>query len=464
MTKKVLFVSHLFLLLALWLLAFSTNGTGGGGDSLTHFFFAKLSWQEPSNFFNHWGKPFFTIMASPWAQFGFIGMKLFNVLCGVGSSYLASLVAFKLVRPWAWAIPVLAFASPAYYTFLFSGLTEPFSSLVVIGAVYLCLSHRVGWGFILASFLPFCRSEAQVFLLFFILFGMINGNWKKLPLLLLGYIIIGISGLLYHKSVFWIFQSPYNPQGSVYGQGDWYHYIAELSKMMGLPFLCLAGLGIIQFFRKALVAKNFIWKTELWLVHGIFFSLLVGHSLVWALGIYGSAGLSRTLITVFPLLWLICLDGLILIKDLSTILFKGRRLILPITTLVLQCWVLATSPTTRYYYYTHLTLGPENKFINAEVAPFVKSNYPDCKRFVIDKPYLALAFGINFINPDERWSWSSYSHLHTLPEDALFIFDEQYVPVQYGISLEHIRKEKKLRELHQWISPDGLQYVLFEAP
>lgn len=464
MTKRILLISHLALLIALWTLALITDGTGGGGDSLTHFFFAQLSWQEPSNFFDHWGKPFFTILASPWAQFGITGVKLFNILCGVSSSLLASLVAIRLAKPWPWAIPILAFITPGYYTFLFSGLTEPISSLTVIGAVYLCLSGRISWGFILASFLPFCRSEAQIFLLFFFIFALFNGHLKKTPLLLAGYVIMGFLGSFFHDSFWWIFQSPYHPTSSAYGNGEWLHYIYQLEKILALPFAVLGALGIIQFFRKAFVLKTFDWKGELWLVHGIFFSLLFGHTLVWALGIFGSAGLSRTLLTVFPLLWLIMLDGLILLKDISSALFKKREYILPLLVIALQLWIVSTSPVSKYYYTAHLTLNDEDKYINTEIKPYIKQHYPDVEHFVIDKPYLAVAFGINFINPEQRTNWSSYNYLETIPDDAVFIFDQQYITVQYGITLEQVRSEGKLEEIREWTSPGGLNYVLFTKP
>lgn len=462
MIKRLLLLIHLAILLVLWTLALLTDGTGGGGDSLTHFFFSQLSWQEPENFFNHWGKPFFTILSSPWAQFGFVGIKLFNILCGVAASYLASLVAIRFSKSWSWAVPIIAFITPGYYTFLFSGLTEPISALTVIGAIYLCVSGRVGWGLFLASFLPFCRSEAQIFLLFFLIFAVLNGHWKKAPLLLSGYIIMGFAGSFYHDSFWWIFNNPYNPNGSVYGKGEWFHYIDQLAHIVGGPFIILLALGLIQFFRKVFILQNFDWKSELWLVHGIFFSLLFGHSLVWALGIWGSAGLSRTMLTVFPLLWLISLDGLILLKDLSSALFKKRAFVLPGILIFIQTYGVATSSVSKYYYFTHLTLSEEDRFIEREIGSYISKEYPEVHHFVIDKPYLAIALDINFIDPRKRSNWSGYQFLDNIPDEALFIFDEQYVPVQYGLQLDQVKSEDKLVMLKEWESPEGRTYTLFK--
>ena len=63
------------------------EGTGGGGDSVFHFQYAKFAWQHPENFFNHWAKPLYTIFAFPFAQFGFVGIKVFNVLMSLVSTY-----------------------------------------------------------------------------------------------------------------------------------------------------------------------------------------------------------------------------------------------------------------------------------------------------------------------------------------------------------------------------------------
>ena len=56
------------------------NGTGDAGDSVLHYLYAKSAPQHPELFFNHWAKPVFVALASPFSQFGFIGVKVFNVL------------------------------------------------------------------------------------------------------------------------------------------------------------------------------------------------------------------------------------------------------------------------------------------------------------------------------------------------------------------------------------------------
>src|SRR6185312_15488826 len=72
----LLLLVYYFIMIAL---AFIAKGTGDDGDSVFHFLFAKYAFVCPENFVNHWAKPVFVLLASPFAQFGFIGIKIFNV-------------------------------------------------------------------------------------------------------------------------------------------------------------------------------------------------------------------------------------------------------------------------------------------------------------------------------------------------------------------------------------------------
>ncbi|HBF21708.1 MAG TPA: hypothetical protein DDW81_16530, partial [Cryomorphaceae bacterium] len=451
------------ILFILWGLALTTNGVGGGGDSLTHYFISELAWTQPFYFFDQWGKPFFTLFSSPWSQAGFVGIKLFNTLCGVLASLFTCLTARELKKDWFFSIPLIAFIAPAFFTYLFSGLTEPFAALVSIVSVWLCLRGKVNTGFLLAGFLPFCRSEAQVFLVFFFLFGMLNGHWKKLPLLFIGYLAYSILGGFFHDNFLWVFDSPYDSQGSVYGKGVWYHYLARLGVMLGVPGVALAGLGFIQFFRRWFWLKDINWKTEPWLVHGPFTALLCAHSLVWALGIYGSAGLERTLMTAFPFLWIIMLDGLLLLRDLSAMIRKSWSPALPLLILVLQITYVLTNPSSKYYWQTNLFLNPENKFLKEEVGPYIKEHYPDVTTFVMDKPYMAVALDVNFKNPEQRQAWYIYNKAEEVDSaSTLWLYDGYYVRTQYSITLEQIRSENKLEEIKSWDGPSDWNFVLFK--
>ena len=44
------------------------------------YLFARYAPQHPELFFHHWAKPLFVLLSCPFAQFGFIGVKVFNFI------------------------------------------------------------------------------------------------------------------------------------------------------------------------------------------------------------------------------------------------------------------------------------------------------------------------------------------------------------------------------------------------
>lgn len=462
MQKKLLLI-HGIILIILWVLAITTHGFGGGGDSLTHYFIAKSSWKYPSSLLDQWGKPIFTLVASPFAQFGFVSMKMFIAFCAVLASYFTSLTAIKLNRPLSWTIPIIAFVGPAFYAYIMSGLTEPFAALLSVFAVWCCLSKRVSLGFFAASFLPFARSEATVFLVFFLLFGILNGHYKKLPLLISGYLIYGVVGWFVYHNFFWVFSTPYDPHSSPYGHGNWFHYFDSLQKMLAIPAATLAILGVIQFFRRWFILHNINWRTEPWLVHALFVTLFAGHTLVWVLGIYGSAGLERTLITAFPFLWLIMHDGLLFLRDVFYKISRKTWHIAAITLVSFQIInIFFSHPVTYYYWDALITPGSDNRFFKENVVQFIHKKYPFAKTFVLDKPDMAVYLDVNFQDYSARFSWASYRNLESVPDNAVWVFDNYYVITQYGITEEKITKDGKLKAVESFTAPSGSKYIIYK--
>ena len=130
-SKIALLASFLFFLLCLFI-AFSYEGTGDSGDSVSHFLYAKYAFQYPENFFYQWAKPLFVLFAAPFAQFGFVGIKVFNCLNASLTLYFTYKIAKKLHIPNALlAILILATCS-MYFTLIFSGLTEHLSALLLV--------------------------------------------------------------------------------------------------------------------------------------------------------------------------------------------------------------------------------------------------------------------------------------------------------------------------------------------
>jgi Gpi18-like mannosyltransferase len=272
------------------------DGSYGGGDGIRHFLVSKWSWQHPDLFLYHWGKPFFTLLTSPFSQFGLEGIKLFNVISGTLTCFLAYLIAGKLsYKSPSWIIVFSAF-SPIYIMCINSGLTEPLFALILTLCIYLFINSQYLTATILLSFLPFVRSEGNMMLPLFAMILLLRGQWKYLPLLAFGTVAYSIVGYFHYKDIFWIItKNPYTGSNyDIYGQGELLHFVKAYDLILGLPLTILfcigLALGAVYFFsnfKSAFRQKNLILE-EFVLVYGAFIVYFVAHTIFWWKGLYGS--------------------------------------------------------------------------------------------------------------------------------------------------------------------------------
>ena len=69
------------------ILVFNIDSTFDGGDSILHYLQAHQALETPHYFLDMWAKPIFILFAFPFAKVGWIGMKVFNMICILGSAY-----------------------------------------------------------------------------------------------------------------------------------------------------------------------------------------------------------------------------------------------------------------------------------------------------------------------------------------------------------------------------------------
>ena len=86
----------LAFLITFIILAFLSEGSVGGADDIAHYKFSRFAFKYPEFFLDPWGKPLFTILMAPFAQFGMMGVRAFNILLGLGAALLTYLTAKKL--------------------------------------------------------------------------------------------------------------------------------------------------------------------------------------------------------------------------------------------------------------------------------------------------------------------------------------------------------------------------------
>ena len=138
LTNKTLAPTVLLMIaLVLIVLQLLSTGVSGETDSICHYQFARYAFTHPEFFLHHWGKPLYTILSAPLAQFGFTGTIAFNLFCGLLTSWFAYLIARRLEYRHAWVGIVFTVFTPGYLFTMYSGLTEILFSLVLIAAIYL---------------------------------------------------------------------------------------------------------------------------------------------------------------------------------------------------------------------------------------------------------------------------------------------------------------------------------------
>jgi len=290
---------------------FINQNTFDGGDSILHFIYAQQALDYPSYLLHHWAKPIFVLFASPFAQMGWIGMKLFNTICIVGALLLMS----KLYQ-WAndgqrtpsrnliWILP-FGLLMPDLFMVQSSGLTEPLFALLLCAGLMAYHRGYSSWALIIWSFLPFVRSEGWIVIPVLAVLCILNGKVKKLGYFTFGTIAYSIIGSSHHHDLLWVFhRNPYSGTEHKYGSGSWFHYVEQLPYAMGLPLflLLVAGTVLIGFHliqNKVSIRSPFVWAIT------IFWAFFCAHTIFWAMGWFHSFGLRRVFIAVLPLTTLI---------------------------------------------------------------------------------------------------------------------------------------------------------------
>ncbi len=281
--------------------AYFSEGSFGGADAFHHYAMSRYLWSYPDGLLtNHWGKPLFIWLSNPWAQFGYLGIRIFNILCGLSAAFFSYKTAKKLgaTRPEMAALFV-AFGSLGVPVYL-SGLTEPLFALVLAASIYLFVYKKYIYSALLVSFIFLARSEGMLII------GLFGGalvllkQWKSLPFLLVGTVLIGCLNWITQDEFFGYFtQMPFG--NGFYGTGDLLHFFNYRNRIFGEPFQLFILLGMLLLFINwrtisGLDSHSVSW----WLIMAIFFGYFAAHSYVWYTGTGSSAGLLRVMVGAFP--------------------------------------------------------------------------------------------------------------------------------------------------------------------
>lgn len=402
------------------------------GDSVVHYFFARYAFQNPVLFLDHWAKPFFTLLASPFAQFGFSGMKLFNGLAGLLSAWLAYMVARKLSLKFAWLGIVFVLFAPAYFVKLFSGYTEPLFGLMLVASVYLVLIQLPFPAAILISFLPFVRSEGLILIGVFALYFLLRRNYKAIIFLAAGHLVYSFTGFIAGKDFLWIFtEIPYKAV-SIYGKGDFSHYPTQLLLTLGVPLFVLSIAGVVILLLSVITPKIrivslYISEIQL-LVLGSFLAYFGFHTLSWGLGLFGSMGLSRVLTAMVPLSAIMALIGLDYLMRLK---LKGKVPLSTVMYILVIGYVVAFpflhNPAS-INFKKELQRTPEMKLMHT-IADDIKTNYSG-KFLYYSNPYLSYALAVNPFDQSRHLCFTDWQAENKLNPNSLVIWDSWFSVVE----------------------------------
>jgi hypothetical protein len=445
---KLEIILSLIIFVILILITLIAETTGDSGDSITHYLYSHYSFKYPEFFLHHWAKPIFVLCSSPFAQFGFKGIIVFNCTCASLSALFTFYTARNLKIKNPWLVFIIIFFTPLYFKLIFSGLTEYLFGLFLIIGIYLITKLKHIPALIIISFLPLVRSEGLLIIGLFGLYYLFNEQFRKLPYLLVGQLVYTVVGAFYFNDILWVINKiPYANIGSPYGHGSLFDFIHRLNYVIEKPVYILLSIGSISLlysaFRSGLRENNDI---KIIFVLGSFLSLFVAHSLFWWLGIFNSMGLPRVLIAVVPLIGILSLIGVQAITDKIQNLTIKYSLLAGIVLLV--CYYPFSSRPEGVVFNDQMLIVEGNRLIDDEVAPYIKKEFPDysTSKLYFSHPYLSLALKVDYF--DQNYHKEIQDLLtDNISDDEIIIWDDWYSTTVGEVSLEFLTNDNRFELL-----------------
>jgi len=433
---EYLLLAVIFILLLV--LSFLSQGYYGGADNINHYFISRYSFTYPKLFLNPWGRPLYTILSSPFAQFGFQGIKVFNVILGTLSALFLMKTAreLKLSQPWM-GIIILTF-TPLYMIMLFTAMTEILFSFVFIYSLYLFFSKRYIAAAIVISFLPFARTEGYFLIPILFLGLLMRRQWKAIPLLGTGFIFFSIIGAYQFKSLLWVIQNnPYPLIHPLYHTpGPFWTLVLQSHNTFGLANLALFGLGSIMLLvslfnpkRETRIKAAEILLMFMLPVLGYYFF----HSFMYSKGWAGSLGFIRVLAAIIPPASMIALYG----TSLFSMIAGNRNWLRTVFNVLIIATIIFFNFRT---YRFPVPLGNEEKIIK-KACDWVKTNYNPLPPMIYTDFNVPYFLGTDPYNIHQSVQLIEASVVKHISPGSLFIWDSHFGPNECRIPLDTIMQD-----------------------
>lgn len=436
-TEKKLVITGLVLTgLVFVFLAFLTPLAEGGADNYAHFNIARWAFRYPHLFLDHWGKPVYTIVAAPFAQFGFVAVRILNSVLGLLTGWFVWKLAEKLKLKNAWFAVVVAVFTPIYFALMSTGMTEIIFSLILVLSVYLFFSEKYAASAALVSFLFLARTEGLAFELLFLIALIIKKQYRAIPWLAAGFLVFSFIGLVFHYHDFWWLynQRPYATGNQfVYGKGDWYFFIVRIPEYSGVIVTVLMVAGTIVLPVKWIKEKfSFTgnYFPVILLILGTFWGYFFIHSYLWWKG-ETSAGLLRVMAGNAPLVGII---GLYAVNEGIKYL-RNKKLLVLLLVLLSVTQVILTGG-----YYKKLVSFDLTAEVLQRTTDWLKDSGSLKHKLVMHNPYFSFSTEIDaWDNNVVQYGFSNNDTPEAgLPDSTIFIWDAHFSAHEGELPLEKI--------------------------
>ena len=449
---------HLVILAALFIimvtLAMLSQGYFGGADNITHYLISHYAFKYPHLFLYSWGRPLYTMLSAPFAQFGLFGVKLLNILLGLLTAYFAYRVAEILrIKPAFLSIIFVAF-TPLYLLMMPTALTEILFSFVLVLSVFLFIRGNYIASAVVISFIPFARTEGFILLPLFFLAFLWAKQYKALPFLATGILFFSLLGSVYYADIFWVFtQFPYPVTylHPIYNKsGSLWHFLESRNDTLGLPLEILFLAGIIAVIIHLFSGDKIVRHRNnliLILILGPFLLYFAFHSVLFWKAMGGSMGLERVLAAVMPLAALIALKGYGALEEMvgKSRILRGIFRTVIITIVVITPFIRHVIPHP---------LSPEEKTIKEAAAWIKTSPYKDRLFFYTDNnvPYYLGADPYQRA-PARCYLFGDPKYLDTIPAGSLLIWDAHFGANESKIPLDSLLENPR-QQLVSYFRPE----------
>lgn len=427
------------------------------GDGITHYQIAHFAFSHPENFLKHWGKPLFTILSAGFAQMGFVGMIVFNLVVFAISSLLLFLTLEKLMVRAAGLAPFVLMSSMVYFQMVNAGMTEILMAGLGMAAAYLVVTRRHTWAAIITSLSIVARPESIILIPMLGLLLLWEGKWRSIPWLGFGFILFTLIGFFFGaKNMSWVISEDPYPVISPYGHGNLDRFFGNADLIFGVFIIGGILFSLYFLFRKSSrTNERMAWRVSWFSLLTVLLVMLL-HTYLWWKGLKGSLGLIRVIATVVPLAALLAMIGYNAITERIKAGWIGLVVMLGLLVFA-DVNAVKRSDLPR-------EVSPREKMI-IEAAEYYQSLNNKGRISYLDS-YFAFVADIDPMDRETVWSlWSVNKKdpsVSLVPGDII-VWDNMYGPREAGIREEAITENPHIRVLKTFKTKYGKEHYIHIA-